>query len=180
MYRHIYTHIHLFTAAAALALATGAAAQQPDLNAEALKGLELDYMSQLSTGNVYTYADLTYWNLFAVRQHGWNGGSGASSVLLPDGHTLWTFGDSFFGIVSENRNRKKYNMPHNAAMVQTGEASQDDFVTLNEYVSTRRTLKGNYTYWGKAWLRHPDATLGLGVRFSGNGLSPRPRRRRRP
>ena len=128
----------------AMTLATGASAQQ-DLNAEELKGLELDYMNDMSSGKVYVYTDLTYWNLFGVRLHGWNGGSGASSVLLPGGRTLWTFGDSFFGIVSENRNRKKYNMPHSAAMVQSGEASQDDFITLNEYVSTQRTLKNNYT-----------------------------------
>ena len=149
---------YIVSAIMAMTLATGASAQQ-DLNAEELKGLELDYMNDMSSGKVYVYTDLTYWNLFGVRLHGWNGGSGASSVLLPGGRTLWTFGDSFFGIVSENRNRKKYNMPHSAAMVQSGEASQDDFITLNEYVSTQRTLKNNYTYWGKAWVRHPEATL---------------------
>ena len=149
---------YIVSALMALTLATDAQAQQ-DLNAAALHGLELDYMEGMSSGNVYVYSDLTYWNLFAVRQHGWNGGSGACSVPLPGGSTLWTFGDSYFGLLSEFYNRRKYNMPHNAAMVQTGEASQDDFTTLNEYVRTTRTLKGTYTYWGKAWLRHPEATL---------------------
>ena len=150
---------YIVSAFMAFTLASNAQAQQ-DLNADALHGLELDYMESMSSGNVSVYADLTYWNLFAVRQHGWNGGSGACSVPLPGGSTLWTFGDSYFGILSEFYNRRKYNMPHNAAMLQTGEASQDDFTTLNEYVRTTRTLKGTYTYWGKAWLRHPEATLG--------------------
>lgn len=132
---------------------------QPDLKNKDLKGIELDFISTSpSNKNVYVYSDLTYWNFFGVRLHGWNGGNLSSSTFLPDGNTFWAFGDSYFGVISENRNRKTYNQPRNAAMIQTGEASQEDFITLNSYISTSLKDLKNY-YKGKTWLRHPDASL---------------------
>ncbi|MGN0069621.1 MAG: DUF5005 domain-containing protein [Prevotella sp.] len=134
-------------------------AQTVDLNADALEGLDLDYLGTAPDGGeVKVYSDLTYWNLFSMRQKGWNGGVGATSISMPDGNVFWAFGESQFGRISEFRNRtKNNNTVHNAAMVQTGEASERDFVTLNGYISVT-PQKSSVYYTGKTWLRHPDAS----------------------
>ena len=136
-------------------------AQQIDLTQEGLEGIELDYVgSANANGKTGIYRDLTYWNRFGVRFRGWNGGQLAHSLSLPGGNTFWAFGDSFFGLISENRTRKRElnNQPRNAAIMQTGEATEHDFIDLNEYVGTSLTDLTTY-YKGKTWLRHPDATL---------------------
>lgn len=136
-------------------------AQEIDLNQEPIKDLYFDWVGSApaypATG---VYRDITYWNLFAMRMKGWNGGNDCNSISLPDGHTLWTFGDSYFGRISEFRHRMQYNnRTHNAAQVQTGELDgRYDFVTLNEYVSTSQN-NPIYYYKGKDWVRHPEATL---------------------
>jgi hypothetical protein len=140
-----------------------AAAQEVDLNQEPIKDLYFDWVGAAPASNmVGVYRDITYWNLFAMRMKGWNGGNDCNSISLPDGNVLWTFGDSYFGRISEFRNRMQYNnRPHNAAQVQIqrGELyGEDDFVTLNEYVSTSQN-NPMYYYKGKDWVRHPDAKL---------------------
>ena len=51
---------------------------------------------------------------------GWTGGDGTYSVPLPDGRTVWIFGDSFLGRVDSDRTRPK-NSPliHNCFVIQT-------------------------------------------------------------
>lgn len=141
-------------------LTTTAQAQQPNLNDPALNGVELDFIKLAAANRVGVYADLTYWNFLAVRYHGWNGGDGTHSTTLPDGRTFWSFGSSHFGLVSENRQRKAAlnNRPHNAAMIQVGEETEDDFITLNAYASTSLADPDAY-YKGREWLRHPDSKL---------------------
>jgi len=136
-------------------------AQKVDLKQSELKGLELNYVGATTASNKSgIYNDLTYWYRFGVRFKGWNGGQLAHSLSLSQGNTLWTFGDSFFGLISENRNRKHAlnNQPRNAAMIQTGEDSNSDFTELNEFVGTSLADLSTY-YKGKTWVRHPEATL---------------------
>jgi hypothetical protein len=59
-------------------------------------------------------------NHYFKRNDGWNGGDAAYSVLLPDGRILWTFGDTFYGLVGKNRERvaDKNRMVRNSAVVQ--------------------------------------------------------------
>ena len=145
----------------AIGIAMGAQAQDTDLNVEALKGLELNYLAHAAGSfKADVFNDITYWNLFGVRFKGWNGGNGGYSTPLPDAGTFWSFQDSHFGLISENRNRKTAlnNMPRNAAMIQTGEASQDDFITLNDYAGTSLADLSTY-YKGTTWMRHADARL---------------------
>ncbi|MBQ8046844.1 MAG: DUF5005 domain-containing protein [Prevotella sp.] len=142
-------------------MAASAGAQEIDLTQEAISDIELDYKGAAVTSNrVGVYSDLTYWNFFAVRYRGWNGGDGAYSTTLPDGNTLWTFADSHFGLISENRERKHSlnNRPHSAAMIQTGEQNEDDFLTLNEYAGTSIANLKTY-YKGKEWIAHPRTSL---------------------
>lgn len=138
-------------------------AQEFDLNTPGIEDLYFDWVGKApASDRVGVYRDITYWNMFAMRMKGWNGGNDCTSVSLPDGNTLWTFGDSYFGRISEFRDRMQYNnRPHNAAQVQIqgGEwYGEDDFVTLNEIICTNQNNPNLY-YKGRAWTRHPKATL---------------------
>lgn len=69
--------------------------------------------------NVFVYKDKKYDNLF-TRTLGWNGGSGGKSTMLPDGNILWSFNDSYFGVVDPaTRARENCRIPHNSLMLQT-------------------------------------------------------------
>ena len=58
-------------------------------------------------------------NQYFTRYSGWNSGDGAQSILLPDGRSVWLFGDSFVGPVNPNRTRANGNfLINNAAMIQ--------------------------------------------------------------
>jgi len=49
--------------------------------------------------------DEAFGQLFVRFGDGWTGGDGTSSVPLPDGRTLWMFGDTFLGQVNPDRSR---------------------------------------------------------------------------
>lgn len=51
--------------------------------------------------------DTVFTNLFMPRGDGFTGGDGVYSVLLPDGRTVWIFGDSFIGNVTPDNRRVK-------------------------------------------------------------------------
>lgn len=57
--------------------------------------------------------------LFTRSGPGWTGGDGAASVALPDGRSVWCFGDSFLGRVRPDRSRAKETpMIRNCLVVQ--------------------------------------------------------------
>ena len=113
----------ILPAACAMLTAMPVHAQQPDLNDERLQNLELEYVGRdVEKSGAYVYRDLTYFYLFASHTTGWTAGDGCVSTTLPDGNALWCFGDSFFGFISEDRNRSHPNvLARNAGMIQTGE-----------------------------------------------------------
>lgn len=145
---------------AVLSMAASASAQKPDLDDPRLDGIELEYVGRdLAKMGAYVYRDLTYFHLFSSHIVGWNGADGCFSYTLPDGNTLWSFADSFTGMVTEYRNRNRANnLVRNAAMVQTGEHSWRDFYQLGEYVSLDPNDRDRYGKM-KTWLRHPQASL---------------------
>ena len=51
--------------------------------------------------------DTKFNRMFAKNCCGITGADGEYSVLLPDGRTVWIFGDSFFGTVNPDRSREK-------------------------------------------------------------------------
>ena len=64
-------------------------------------------------GTARAYKDLKYNELF-TRTLGWNGGDGVLTVGLPNGDVLWTFNDSFYGVVNERlRARGSCSFPRN-------------------------------------------------------------------
>lgn len=132
---------------------------QTDLSDPRLEGLDLEYHGPTVDMGAEVYLDLSYFHLFASHEKGWIGGDGVYSTTLPDGNIFWSFGDSFFGVVSEFRNnRRPTNLPRNAAMIQTGEKSWRDFFVLNDYCSTDPNDRERYMK-GKTWLRHPSAKM---------------------
>jgi hypothetical protein len=81
------------------------------------KHLELADVHKLQT--VKAAPDRYFNDLFTRYGHGWTGGDGTYSVLLPDSRTLWMFGDTFLGRVNPDRSRDR-NSPliHNAFVLQ--------------------------------------------------------------
>lgn len=58
---------------------------------------------------------------FAQLDHGWVGGDGTWSVALPDGRTLWLFGDTFVGEMLDPTTRAPgWSAVHNSMVVQEG------------------------------------------------------------
>lgn len=73
------------------------------------------------------YPDNEMNTLFASRNdNGWTGGDGTYAVGLPDGRTVWMFGDSFLGTVNPDGTREGTPLIRNALMMQSGQ----EFTTL--------------------------------------------------
>jgi hypothetical protein len=67
--------------------------------------------------------DDDFWALFTRADHGWTGGDTTNSILLPDGRTVWLFGDTFLGPVNPDRTRPATApLIHNSLVVQDGRA----------------------------------------------------------
>jgi hypothetical protein len=92
----------------------------------------LQYISNSGwSSGVQVYSDLEY-NAYLTRSAGWNGGDGCYSLLLPNNSVLWTFQDSFFGLVDNTRNRdaSQNAFRRNAGIVEENK-STTSFVQLN-------------------------------------------------
>jgi len=81
------------------------------------------YNWQSITGNFSTryFADKDFDGFFE-RYYGWNGGDVGISTLLPDGRSVWTWGDYDCGVVNSQRNRltELAQFLRNALMTQNG------------------------------------------------------------
>lgn len=116
----------------------------------------------LAGDGVYGYRDLTYNSLF-TRTLGWNGGDGVLTVGLPDGHVLWTFNDSFYGVVDgETRTRGACSFPRNTIMVQSAEngtpvANEENLFWLAKFIQTDNPSAKGY-YKALTHMDHPKAS----------------------
>ena len=101
--------------------------------------------------------DLTY-NGYFTRDFGLNGCDGVYTTELPDGNIFWSFGDSFFGMLSDPtlriRGGNESNFPRNAIMIQTKQ-NYNGFHCLNELIQIDDPYRTDY-YKGRTFLRHPD------------------------
>ena len=63
-------------------------------------------------------------NLFIRNCCGFTGGDGTYSVLLPDGRTVWIFGDTFLGTVSPDMIRRRLSpmFIRNSFVIQDGDS----------------------------------------------------------
>lgn len=112
--------------------------------------------------------DKTYDGYF-TRSFGMNGCDGVYTTELPDGNLFWSFGDSFFGMLSDPtlriRGGNESNFPRNAVIIQTKE-NFNGFHCLNELVQIDNRFRSDY-YKGRTFLRHPkgdqtDANIEVG------------------
>ncbi|CAN5313912.1 hypothetical protein BH23BAC1_BH23BAC1_22130 [soil metagenome] len=60
-------------------------------------------------------------SLFTRYGGGWTGGDATYSILLPDGRTLWIFGDTFLGVVNPDRSRPGTGLARNTFVIQDGD-----------------------------------------------------------
>ncbi|HYK33658.1 MAG TPA: DUF5005 domain-containing protein [Streptosporangiaceae bacterium] len=70
-------------------------------------------------------ADTSWDNLFTDygdNSGAWSGGDGAQSLLLPDGKTMWFFGDTYLGAINADYTRPPLStgLAHNSAVLQNG------------------------------------------------------------
>lgn len=100
--------------------------------------------------------DKTYDRYF-TRDRGMNGCDGVYTTELPDGNIFWSFGDSFFGMLSDPtlriRGGNESNFPRNAVIIQTKQ-NYNGFHCLNELVQIDDKFRTDY-YKGRTFLRHP-------------------------
>lgn len=84
---------------------------------------------------------------FTASGPGWTGGDQGISVEVPEGRTLWLFGDSFIGTVAPDRSRPPGSsvMVRNAAVLQSAAGLQ--------------TLVGAGPDGPEAWLKPPEPDL---------------------
>jgi hypothetical protein len=71
--------------------------------------------------NTQYYSDKDFDGYF-LRYYGWNGGDVGMSTLLPDGRSIWTWGDYDVGVVNSERTRlnELWQFPRNGITVQDG------------------------------------------------------------
>ena len=115
-----------------------------------------------NTPGVLAFKDRLYDALF-TRTLGWNGGDGVFTVGLPDGHTFWTFNDSFYGVADgATRARGACSFPRNTVMTQKADdqgypvTSDEELIWLADFVNTSRPSDPGY-YKALTHIDHPLA-----------------------
>lgn len=107
-------------------------------------------------------------NQLFTRFSGWTGGDATYSIPLPDGRTLWLFGDSFIGTVNANRTRAGGGFVRNAFVVQDG----TNLTTLTGGVSAYMVpADAGWWYWPGHGLAHGDTlqVMLFGFKSTGGG-----------
>lgn len=106
--------------------------------------------------------DVTFNQLFTRFGNGWTGGDGTLSIGLPDGRTLWLFGDTFLGYVRPDGSRPLDSpLIRNCLVVQDGErlvtrhggTTQDPVAFLATEDPDTWYWPGDGTVWGnRVWI----------------------------
>lgn len=80
--------------------------------------------------NLRVLQDTIFTEMFNRDCCGYTGGDGTISVLLPDGRTVWIFGDTFLGAVNPDNTRPKMTpvFIRNSVVVQDG----NSVITLHQ------------------------------------------------
>lgn len=107
-------------------------------------------------------------NQLFTRYSGWTGGDATYSIPLPDGRTLWLFGDSFIGTVNANRSRPGGGFYRNAFVVQAG----DQMTTLTGGTSAfLQPADAGWWYWPGHGSAHGDTlqVIMFGFKSTGSG-----------
>ena len=140
----------------------------------------------VDTAVANTVPDAEFNALFTRSGGGWTGGDGAYSVLLPDGRTVWLFGDTFLDTVRADRSRpQSARLINNTLVIQDGSSlstlhggSSNDATaylippTDDWYWPLDGTVQGDALYlffsafnrvddgqWGFAYAGHEDVAV---------------------
>ena len=118
----------------------------------------------VENSKVYAFKDKLYDGLF-TRTLGWNGGDGVQTTQLPGGHIMWSFNDSFYGVVNPvTRARGGCSFPRNTVMIQEADATgfpgeEEKYLHwTKDMVQTTNPNAGGY-YQARTFIRHPKASL---------------------
>ncbi len=103
-----------------------------------------------------------------TRFSGWTGGDATYSVPLPDGRTLWIFGDSFIGPVNPNRSRPGGGFHRNAFVMQDGDAMTALTGDASAFVTP---AESGWWYWPGHGFAHGDTlqVILFGFKSTGGG-----------
>ncbi len=106
-------------------------------------------------------------NQLFTRYSGWTGGDATYSVPLPDGRTLWMFGDSFVGTVNADRSRSPSPFKRNAFVVQDG----DNFDLLpGDATAFMEPADAGWWYWPGHGAAHGDTLQVVMFGFKSSGV----------
>ncbi len=106
-------------------------------------------------------------NQLFTRYSGWTGGDATYSVPLPDGRTLWMFGDSFVGTVNADRSRPPGAFHRNAFVVQDG----NDLTTLTgDATAFMEPADAGWWYWPGHGAAHGDTLQVMMFGFKSTGV----------
>ncbi len=107
-------------------------------------------------------------NALFTRYNGWTGGDATYSVPLPDGRTLWLFGDSFIGPVNPDRSRPPTSMKRNAFVLQEGDELQTLQGGATAFVEP---AESGWWYWPGHGFAHDDSlqVILFGFKATGGG-----------
>lgn len=102
---------------------------------------------------------------------GWLGGDAAYSVLLPDGRSLWLFGDSFVGDTSETKRSRAKEMVRNSIALSSCDPVQGWRIQYHWRTPHQGNPKAffdpkteEYWYWpGDGFVRHGKAYIVLRI-----------------
>ncbi len=110
----------------------------------------------------------TDFNQLFTRFSGWTGGDATYSIPLPDGRTLWLFGDSFIGTVKPDRSRSGGGFFRNAFVVQNGTELTTLPVNGDAFL---RPADAGWWYWPGHGLAHGDTlqVMMFGFKSTGGG-----------
>ena len=115
-----------------LAAAVIMASCRKDINAQNADTASSSQALGLKTAAISTTEATYFDSVFTRYGGGWTGGDAAVSYKLPDGRSLWLFGDSFLDTVYPNRTRPPVPFIHNTMV--TMDANGGNFKTY--YVGT--------------------------------------------
>ena len=82
-------------------------------------------------------------SLFTRFGGGWTGGDATYSIALPDGRTLWMFGDTFLGTVNPDRSRPGSPLARNTFVIQDGQ----ELTTLVKSDGSAFVSPPNSSWW---------------------------------
>lgn len=123
---------------------------------------QLVEIPEMAGTGVRAFKDKLYDGLF-TRTLGWNGGDGVVTVGLPGGNVMWTFNDSFYGVVdSLTRARGACSFPRNSTMLQLAHNGMPgtvdgDLIWHAPMMQIERPGDNGY-YKALTELDHPDAS----------------------